>query len=402
MNILVLSDAVLPDHVGGISKSLFVEMKELAARQHAMVVVSKRLKRDSPLYELRDGYEHYRYWVPDPKSIFYRLYPFFSLREIPLLVARLHKDFHFDVAYVHNPFQAVALGKCPASIKYAYVFYAPATLEIELDALGGKYGWATPLVRLVNWWVKMKEKEALARAERIIVRSKFIEKEMSQLYREVGTHKTVRIPLGVDTQRFAFVQDPMSIREKLGLPLDRPILLTVRRLVARMGLENLITAMSYVARRVPDVLLLVGGQGYLENILRTKVHQLHLDYNVKFLGFIPEESLPKYYQAADLFVLPTMALEGFGLVTIEAWSCGTPVVATSIGANAEVVGALGNEFLCQDTTAEAIAERIIWWVEHGITSELRKFCREYCEKNFSSQHVANSIEKVLWDVAMGH
>jgi len=367
MKILVLTDAFWPDQTGGISKSLLTEVEGLVAQGHSVVVVTRQLKKALPLHEVREGYELYRYPSPSKGTVFYRLYPLFSITQIPKAVGRLHGESHFNVAYVHNTF----------------------------DAAKGKYGLATPLVKVVNHWIKAKERQALTQAHAIIVRSKFMEEEMRKLYGEVGKGKTIRIPLCVDTQRFSFVENPRAIREELGLPLNRPILLTVRRLVARMGLENLVTAMSYVIKKVPDVLLLIGGKGYLENYLHNQVKELSLDSNVKFLGFIPEEKLPKYYQAADLFILPTMALEGFGLATIEALSCGRPVIATPVGANPEVLEPLGEEFLCQDTTPEALAERIVWFIGQGINAGLRRRCRNYCETNFSITKVVSSIEEVL-------
>lgn len=101
-----------------------------------------------------------------------------------------------------------------------------------------------------------------------------------------------------------------------------------------------------------------------------------------YLGFIPEEELPAYYQTADLFVLPTAELEGFGLVTIEALSCGTPVLATPLGANPEVLSALGAEFLCKDKTVEAIAECINRWLDRGIPVDVRKNAENIVSPNF--------------------
>lgn len=399
MSILVLSDAFWPDHTGGISKSLLPEVEQLVARGHRVVVITRKLRGHLPFHELRNGYELFRYLTPPKGTVFYHLYPLFSITQVPKLVARLHREFRFDVAYIHNPFQAVGLIRSSLRIPYVYVFYAPTPQEIELDASYKKYGLSTPLVKLVNHWIKAKEQQALSQAAKIVVRSEFAKKVMEQFYGEVGKKKTVRIPLCVDTQRFSFVADPISIRKNLGLPLGRPILLTVRRLVARMGLENLITAMRQVVKEVPKALLLIGGEGYLEKSLYAQRQKLNLESNVEFLGFIPEEKLPKYYQAADLFVLPTMALEGFGLSTIEALSCGTPVIATPVGANPEVVGPLGEEFLCQDITPEALAERILWFLREGIgDTKLRKRCRDYCESNFKIEKVVDTIEKVLKNV----
>jgi len=399
MNVLVISDAFWPDQAGGISKSLLPEVEGLVVQGHRVIVMTRRLKQNLPLHETRKGYELYRYPSPSRDTAFYRFYPLFSLRQVPKLATQLQREFRFDIAYVHNTFQAVGLSRCSQRIPYVYVFHAPTPREIEIDAAKGKYGLATPLVKVVNRWIKARERQALTQAHAIIVRSKFMEEEMRKLYGDVGEGKTIRIPLCVDTQRFSFVENPHAVREELGLPLNRPILLTVRRLVARMGLENLITAMSHVAKQVPDALLLVGGKGYLENPLRQQVKGLRLEGNVKFLGFIPEEKLPMYYQAADLFVLPTIALEGFGLATIEALSCGTPVIATPVGANPEVVGPLWEKFLCQDTSPEALAERIVWFFKQEFGVELRKRCREYCEMHFKVDRIVRKIEYILQSVA---
>jgi glycosyltransferase involved in cell wall biosynthesis len=76
------------------------------------------------------------------------------------------------------------------------------------------------------------------------------------------------------------------------------------------------------------------------------------------VGFIPEEDLPKYYQAADLVVMPTYELEGFGLVTIEALACGTPVLGTPVGATPEILRGIDPALLTGGTHAEAMAESL--------------------------------------------
>jgi len=135
MNILVLSDAFWPDHTGGISKSLLSEVEELVARGHRIVVVTRRLRRNLPFHEMREGYELHRYPSPSRGTTFYRIYPLISLRQMPKLAARLHRKFCFDVAYVHNAFQAVGLSRCSQRIPYVYVFHAPAPREIRANTV---------------------------------------------------------------------------------------------------------------------------------------------------------------------------------------------------------------------------------------------------------------------------
>jgi len=394
MKVLVASDAFWPDHTGGITKSLLTEVEGLVARGHQIVVVTRRLKEDSARYERGNGYEVYRYPSPARGSGFYRTYPLFSLTQLPKLVKEL-QIFSFDVAYVHNPFQMLGLQRVHLGIPFVYTFHAPTPMEIEIDARRGKYGFFAFFLSVAKPLIRMAERQALCQASVILVHSQFMGGEMHRLYGNINPRKIAVVPLAVDTVRFKSANDPKAIRKSLGLPEDRTILLTVRRLVARMGLENLIDAMKLMVKSHPEALLLIGGKGYLEKDLQERIRSQGLEHHVRLLGFIPEEKLPSYYQAADLFVLPTTELEGFGLATIEALSCGTPVIATPVGANPEVVGPLGNEFLCRDVTAEALAEQINWWLNRGISAEIRQACREYCVSRFAVESVVASLENIF-------
>lgn len=394
LKILIISDAFWPDYTGGITKSLLTEIEGLVTHGHQIVIVTRRLKKNSTPYERRDGYEVYRYPSPPKGSILYWTYPFFSLMQLPKLVKEMQIS-DFDVVYIHNPFQMLGLQRVCSGVPTVYTFHAPMLKEVEIERKHGKYGLFTPFVSFAKPVIRMVEQKALHQAKVILIRSQFMKEEMHRLYRSVDSRKIEVVPLAVDTARFKFANDPKAVRKSLGLPEDRKILLTVRRVVGRMGLENLIDAMKLVTKRHPEALLLIGGKGYLEGVLQKRIRSQELDQWVKMLGFIPEEELPLYYQAADLFVLPTVELEGFGLATIEALSCGTPVIATPIGANPEVVAPLGSEFLCKDVTAKGLAERINWWLTQGISAEVRQACREYCVSRFAVEAVVASLEDIF-------
>ena len=396
MKILIVSDAFWPDDTGGITKSLLTEVEGLVGRGHQVTIITRRLQKSLPSYQRREGYDLYRYLSPVKGSASYRTYPFFSLIRLPKLAIELHRNLNFDMLYTHNPFQFAGLNRAHLGIPIVHTFYAPAPREIEIDAKRGKYGLiGSCFTDIVIGAIKRIESQALCKADVILVRSKFIEREMYNLYGDVTSAKVRLIPLAVDTARFKFASEPKAIRRDLGLLQDHVILLTVRRLVARMGLENLIDAMKCVVECHPEVVLLIAGSGYLDKEFRERIHSQGLEQHVQLLGFIPEEKLPSYYQAADLFILPTTELEGFGLATIEALSCGTLVIATPIGANPEVVGPLGSELLCKDATAKALAERINWWLDRGISAEVRQACREYCVSRFAVESVVASLEQIF-------
>jgi rhamnosyl/mannosyltransferase len=100
------------------------------------------------------------------------------------------------------------------------------------------------------------------------------------------------------------------------------------RLVGYKGYEYLVDAASYLT---DDYVVLIGGGGPLRGKLQAKINNAGLSDRVKLLGFLPDEVLPQYFEACDLFCMSSIwKTEAFGIVQIEAMSCGKPVVATRI------------------------------------------------------------------------
>jgi glycosyltransferase involved in cell wall biosynthesis len=167
-----------------------------------------------------------------------------------------------------------------------------------------------------------------------------------------------------------------------------------------MGLENLIEALSEVIKIAPDVYMVIGGDGPFRKELEVKSVTLGVKDFIRFEGFIPEEILPDYYRMADLFVLPTKELEGFGLVTLEAMASGVPVLGTPVGGTKEILGKFDPSFIFKDTTPDSIAELIIEKY-HIIKedpekwSEISTSCRRYVEENYSWEKHVDALERLL-------
>ena len=191
------------------------------------------------------------------------------------------------------------------------------------------------------------------------------------------------VPGGVDLARFAPAEDKAAVRQALGLPTDRRLLLSVRRLAGRMGLDALVEAMPAVVARHPDVLLLIGGKGPERERLERLIDERGLRDHVRLLGFLPDAALAAHYQAADVFVLPTVALEGFGLVTVEALACGVPVIGTPIGATPELLTPLDPRLVADAATPLALSRSILGflegtWSQHLDAGRLRRYaCENY-------------------------
>jgi glycosyltransferase involved in cell wall biosynthesis len=235
----------------------------------------------------------------------------------------------------------------------------------------------------------------LRRADRIVVLSDFSRELLASCY-PFASNKVVRIPGGVDLEKFHPAPDRAAVRRSLGLPSDRPLLFTARRLVPRMGVENLLLALPGVKSTFPGVLLLVAGRGRLEGELKELVAARGLSDNVRFVGFVDDSDLVGYHQAADLFVLPTLAFEGFGMVTLEALACGTPAVGTPIGATPEILERLAPQLLLAGTEPHAIRRGVSamleWLSDPAAADSLRKLCRSYAETHYGWDRAVDALE----------
>jgi glycosyltransferase involved in cell wall biosynthesis len=152
------------------------------------------------------------------------------------------------------------------------------------------------------------------------------------------------------------------------------------------------------------VSLVVGGEGSLRSHLEELTAALSLGDRVRFAGFVPEALLPRYYQAADAFVLPTVSLEGFGLVTVEALACGTPVLGTPVGATPEILRRLDAPLLFRDASDLAITDGLRDFLDRlrkdpeGIEA-LRRACRDVVERRYDWERSVDGLEHLLLGLA---
>jgi glycosyltransferase involved in cell wall biosynthesis len=155
---------------------------------------------------------------------------------------------------------------------------------------------------------------------------------------------------GVDTSLFR-PGDRVAARAALGL--TRPTLLSVGLLIERKGHHRVIEAMT----QLPDFDLLIVGEGPEHEHLAALISQLDLEQRVRLLGARPHADLPPIYGAADILVLAS-SREGWANVLLEAMACGTPVVASNIWGNPEVVGEPAAGVLADENTPDGIAAAV--------------------------------------------
>ena len=241
------------------------------------------------------------------------------------------------------------------------------------------------------------EKSVYGKAARVIVLSRAF---ADLAVRSYGVPEAIVriVPGAVDVERFAVPETREQAREALGWPTDRRILVSVRRLVNRMGLGALIAAMQRVSKEHPDTVLYIAGKGRLREALEGQIEQFGLQQYVKLLGFVPDAQLPLVYRAADMNVVPTLALEGFGLVAAEALAAGTPSVVTPVGGLPEVVGSLSESLIFPSSKQEDIERHLLTLLSHPELLPSEQACRSYAAEHFNASLMAKRTANVYREV----
>jgi glycosyltransferase involved in cell wall biosynthesis len=212
----------------------------------------------------------------------------------------------------------------------------------------------------------------------------------------VAPGKVHVVPGAVDTSRFQ-PADRASARDLLGWPQARRIIFSIRRLVERMGLQALIAAFASVAAKYPDVSLFIGGKGRLQDALRAQISSLGLGERIRILGFVRESLLPAHYQAANVSIVPSQSLEGFGLTTVESLACGTPVLVTPVGGLTEVVGPLAPSCVLCGWSPDQIAEGLDAYLGGKMPLPATADCVAYVKKHFIWETVAKNVLAIYDD-----
>jgi glycogen(starch) synthase len=242
------------------------------------------------------------------------------------------------------------------------------------------------------------ERAVYRRAARYVVLSEAFERLLVASY-GVEAGRVRIVPGGVDAERFDTGLTRAEARRRLGWSPDRPIVLAVRRLARRMGLEGLLDALRVIRCQVPDVLLLIAGRGPLEDELAARIRELGLQQHARLLGFVPEENLPLAYRAADLSIVPTVALEGFGLTTVESLAAGTPVLVTPEGGLPEVVRDLAPALICAGSDAASLADRLTAALRGTCPLPDEDACRAFARERHDWTAVARRVRAVYDEVA---
>ena len=226
----------------------------------------------------------------------------------PAMIVRLRRICRqYDIIHVHHPDPMAALALLLSGYRGRVILHWHSDIQKQRLLLA--------IYRPLQTWL-------LRRAERIVGTTPVYLAESP--YLQPFQRKTVCLPIGTDP----ILPDPAAVAALRARYGNRKIVFSLGRLVAYKGYFSLVEAARCLS---DDYVVLIGGSGPLREALQERIASLGLQGRVELVGRIPDEELPAYYGACDVFCLSSVQkTEAFGIVQIEAMSCGKPVVATNI------------------------------------------------------------------------
>jgi glycosyltransferase involved in cell wall biosynthesis len=387
VRILVASDVWFPDFAGGSARVAAETARRLAARGHELTVLA-RSSPAAPRVAVEDGPRVLRTLSRTrvPTS-------FTDVVETARHARRLRGE-RFDVAVGHQPTTAAGLAAASLGASVTAVYHASAAREARLLAERLPPGPARVAARGLEPWLASVERYAFSRASSVLALSRY----SASLLEADHPGAQVRVVRGgVDVERFHPGDGgPAAARRRLGIDVERPLLLVVRRLAHRLGIEDVLEAVRRLDRQ--DVQVALVGTGPLAARLEQLVGGLGLAGQVRFVGRPEEDALAEWYRAADVFVLPPARHEGFGMATVEALASGTPAVGAPRGATPELLRDLDPLLVAGDASPAALAAAVRRALDES-GPDLRARCRAYACERFAWDRVIEDWEAALADTA---
>jgi glycosyltransferase involved in cell wall biosynthesis len=236
------------------------------------------------------------------------------------------------------------------------------------------------------------EDYAIELSDVIVAESRREEEALRTRASREAAKRMVRIPPGVDTERFSPRWEDPGLRKRLGIKKGELHILHVGRLAGRKGLDTLIEAFERIVSEVKDAKLVVVGTGPREKMLRKEARVRGFEDRMVMVGSVPMDELAAHFATADITLFPSK-WEGFGLITLETMASGTPCVATSVGAADEIIEDGKSGFLVDVGDAKAIAKAVARFARDEETmAHMGERARERVMSTFTWKHTAERYD----------
>ena len=361
MRILMLSDVYFP-RINGVSTSIQTFARDLAAMGHEIDLLAPEYPHRTPGSELAIERipSRYLFFDPEDRMMSGRM----IRRKIPTLRSR-----HYDLVHIQTPFVAHYSG-----IRIARALGVPLVETYHTHFEEYLYHYLPWLpARWLRSAARGFTRSQCNQVDAVVVPSSPVQETL--LAYGVQTPLQV-IPTGLDIQRFRH-GNGARFRQAQGIAADRPVLVHVGRVAHEKNIDFLLQVLQRVRVAVPEVLLMIVGEGPARRHLERLARQLGVQSSVLFLGYLDRErELLDCYSAGDVFVFASRT-ETQGLVLLESMALGVPVVALAEMGTRDIL-APGRGALVAREDPEDFAAKVLQLLRNpGLRKALAIDAREY-------------------------
>lgn len=361
-------------HLGGVESHVLELSKKLIDRGHEVFVVTTKLEGT----EEEDVVEGVPVKRVEPLTIF------LSTPIVPGINNVLLEE-DYDILHSHSPPPLMSFLGVRNAQKKDVPFVLTYHCDLEIPYTFG------PLI--VNLYERTFGTYTVSKSDKIITTTP----SYGATSKAVWHREADIIPNAVDADRFHPSNEGDWVREELGIG-DKKLIMYVGRIVYHKGLEYFVRAAKYLESR--DVQFLLVGTGDFRKELEDIIEREGLEDMVMFAGRVPNEELPDYYAATDVFVLPSVSrLEAFGIVALEAMASEVPVIVSDIPGVRDVIVEGKNGLLTEPMNSEDLAGKIRTLLENPDMAErMGKNGRKRVLERFTWGQVAKDIEYVYYSI----
>lgn len=391
MNYLVAVDTFFPDRPSGSARVAWDIAQLMRDRGHKVTIFCCKQNSDDEEVSEYENVKIVRFRFPDTFS----LDPFKLRKQTKAglkVAARYLATANWDVAHIHLPIQGNIIYRLlGTTVRYIYTVHSPAVLECKIKWL------SSGITGRVKWilgrnQVRKLEGRLLQKADKIHTLSNFTKGSIDNFYK-VGGKVTV-IPHWCRKDFFR-QYSKQEARRILDWPEGSKILFSVRRLAPRMGLDIAIKALAPLLKAYSNVFFALAGAGSLEKSLKQMAQSLGVDEKVWFLGRVNDETLKRCYEAADLFILPTRALECFGLPVLEAFAFGLPIISTDAAALPELIRPILPQCIVPAGSEDALKEKITAYLEDRLQFPSPETLVTFVKVRYGAEVISPLIAKLI-------
>jgi len=364
-----------PPYKGGIGNVSYYNTWSLATLGHEVTVFTPRYKRVER--------EEYPFQIQ-------RLHPWFKYGNAGILPQLLWKLWSYDVIHLHYPFFGGA----------EIIYFLDKIKDLKLlvtyhmDVVGVGF-----MAKFFNWHTHNVLPRILDRADKIIVTSYEYARKSNLKERLLAEpDKFIDIPCGVNHLLFKPRYKDKSIIGQYDL-YNKKIILFVGALDKAhyfKGINVLIQAVNKLSGS-DDFRVLIVGDGELRETYQGMVSNLGLNRKIIFLGFVADNLLPKFYNLADIFVLPSIdKSEAFGVVSLEAMASGVPVVSSDLAGVRSVIGKREAGVLVKPGDVDKLANTLKYLLDNPTEcQQMGKIGREKVLKEYTWDKIGYRLDGVI-------